>query len=562
MSQGELLLVLATHLILTGLPAVAATLLAARRGLRSVPVLLAIALAATGVVAMGAFWAYYGKRELGEAFSYFVVFGSVLAIAWTLYERRVPRALLRALAVPLGLWVAGTSFLVFLGFAHGGLDQPVLTASTRFTAGILPSDSGIPLYYAEWFFANGHHNTPPAYPGGWLVSDRPPLQIGYVLAQRPFYSGDREMHYEVLGTGLQQLWIVGLWALLLAAKIGRRTRALIMVAVLLSGLALVNGFYVWPKLLPAAMLLAAAALVMTPLWTDVRRSLLGGALVAALAGLAMLGHGSSVFGLIPLALLAAYRGLPSWRWVGVAALVGIALMAPWSAFQKYDSPPGNRLTKWMLAGADITTIDDRGTLEAIVDEYGEAGFGGAIHNKAENFVTMAGGGPAWTMVEEAKTAVDDGDANLFDRHLRNLGFFYLLPSLGLLLLGPLAMAIRFRRGREDGIDWSFALTALGVAAAGAVLWGLILFGTTPARTVIHAGTYLLPILAMAGAIAGLRATFPRLAIGVVALNCVLALAIYSPSVEPPPGSGYSVLAFLLAALGLAGFGLLALRGEQ
>ena len=559
--QGDLLLVLVCQLLLTGLPGVAAALLAARWGVRNVPVILAIALAATGVLAMLGFWSYYAGREVGETFSYLLVFGSILAIVWTLWERRLDPALLRQLAIPLGLWALGSLFLVYLGFAHGGTDTPVGTSLTRFSAGSLPSDSGIPNFYTEWFWANGHSGTPPVFPGEWLVSDRPPLQIGYALSQRPFSWGMWELHYQVIGVVLQQLWIVGLWALLLAAGLGRRTRALIAIAILVSPLALLNGFFVWPKLLPAAMLLAAAALVMTPLWNDLRRNLWAAALVAALCGVAMLGHGSSIFAIIPLALVAAYRGLPSWRWLGIGVLVGIVLMAPWSAFQKYDSPPGNRLTKWMLAGADVNEIDDRGTLEAIVDEYRDAGSGQILHYKAQNFVTMAGGGPAVGWLDDAATAIGDGDWELADQNVRNFLFFYFLPSLGLLLAGPIAMAIGWRRGRERQPEWGFALTSWLVAFVGCVIWGLLLFGSLPARTVVHAGTYLLPILAMAGAVAGLRATFPRFAYGLVAVNCVLVLVLYAPSFEPPAGTSYSLLSFLVSGLGLAGFVWLSVRGE-
>ena len=56
---------LAVHLVLTGLPGVAAALLVARRGVRSVPVLLAVALAASAAAAMLAYWAYYEDRVLG-----------------------------------------------------------------------------------------------------------------------------------------------------------------------------------------------------------------------------------------------------------------------------------------------------------------------------------------------------------------------------------------------------------------------------------------------------------------------------------------------------------------
>jgi hypothetical protein len=528
---------------------------------RSVPVLLAIGLAATGVGAMLAFWAYYGGREVGESFSYLLLFGSVLLTGWSLHGGRIESALLRQLATPLALWVLGSAFLVFLGFLHGGADSPIASSATRFTASPLPSDNDIPHFYTEWFFLNGHSGTPPLFFPEWHFSDRPPLQVGYMLTQRPFFWDGKGLDYQLIGVLLQQLWIVAVWALLLAARVGRVTRALVIGTVLLSDVAIVNGFFVWPKMLPAAMLIAAAALVATPLWLELRRNLWAAALVAALLGLAMLGHGSSVFGAIPIALIAVYRGLPSWRWVGVAVLTGIVLMAPWSAYQKYADPPGNRLTKWMLAG--VEEIDPRGTREAIFDSYGEAGLGGALHNKAENFVTMGGGGPFADIAKRAWGAVGDGDWSLFAKEVRNMFFYFFLPSLGLLLVAPLLMLVGRKRGRASPAgDWSFALTCLLIAFVGAICWGLLLFGNLPARTVLHAGSFALPVLAFCGCVAGLRATFPRFANWFVPISALLMFAVYVPVFEYEPGSSYSLLAALLAAASLVGFGLFAWRSPE
>ncbi len=555
MDSAELLLLLAAHFVLAALPLVAAALCAARMGIRQLPVLLAIGLAASGAVAMLAFWSYYADPLAGEAFSYLVLFGSILLVGWTLYGGGLDSALLRRLATPLLLWGLGSAFILFLGFVHGGTEEPLLTATTRFSHP-LPSDNAIPLFYADWFFENGHDGVPPALWSEWLASDRPPLQVGYVLSQRSFGWDDAGLNYQVLGVVLQQLWIVGLWALLVAAGVGRLTRGLAMVAVLLSGLAMVNGFFVWPKLLPAAMLLAVAALVMTPLWAALRRNLWAAGLIAALCALAMLGHGASVFGIVPLVAIAAYKGPPSWRWIGVAAAVGIALMAPWSAFQAYDSPPGNRLVKWTLAGSP--EIDDRGTLEAIVDAYGEAGFDGAIDNKAQNFITMSGGAQA---LDGLDAAVQTSDLEQVVRTLRIIIFFYLLPSMALLLLGPVAMAAAWRSRSRNPAEWRFALTCFAFFAIGAVVWGLLLFGNENDRTVIHVSTYLLPLLGMCGAVVGLRAAFPRFALYYVGFVALFGLAIYAPVLDPPRGSAYEPLAAILAACGLVGFVIAALRGD-
>jgi hypothetical protein len=559
MTDAEVLLLLAAHFALTALPGVAAALFAARLGVSRIPVLLAIAVAATGAVAMLAFWSYFADHQLGETFSYFFVFGSIALSVWALWGGQIDRSLLRGLATPLVLWGLGTCFLVFLGFVHGGTDSPVAMSSARFS-GPLPSDNDIPNFFTEWFYANGSSPRPPVYGPDWLFSDRPPLQVGYMLSQRTFGWDTHGLNYQLVGVILQQLWIVAVWALLLAARIGRLTRALIMVTVLVSDLAIVNGFFVWPKMLPAAMLIAAAALVMTPIWSELRRSLWAAGLIAALLGLAMLGHGSSVFGIIPLALIAIWRGAPSWRWIGVALLVGFAVLAPWSAYQKYGDPPGNRLNKWMLGGA--VEIDGRGTLETIVDGYDEAGVGGTIHNKGQNFVTISGGGPMVYFGENAVDAAADGDLALAIKEVRNIYFFYLLPSFGLLLLAPLLMLAGRRRARDNPAELSFSLACFFVLAVGAIIWALLLFGSLPARTVIHAGTYALPILGFCGAVAGLRATFPRFAVCYAGVSAALMLAIFAPALDPPPGTSYSALAILLSAVSLAGFTAVSLRGDE
>jgi MFS family permease len=442
---------------------------------------------------------------------------------------------------------------------HGGADTALGTASNRFAVS-LPSDIDIPLYFAEFFYSHSHHGMPPEFPGEWLASDRPPLQVGYVLSQQPFAFNSHELNYLVLGICLQQLWIVGLWALLLAAGVGRLTKALVVIAVLLSPVAIVNGFFVWPKLLPAAMLLAAAALLVTPLWGEMRSRLWAGALVGALFGLAMMGHGSSAFPIVPLVLIPAFRGRPSWRWVAVALGVLIVVMAPWSAYQKWGDPPGNRLIKWQIGGA--IDVDSRGSLQTIGESYEEAGIGGTIHNKAENVVTVSGGG---MMADEIK-AIDEvlgrGEVAWAVRDLRTILFLYLLPSLGLLLLGPLAMLAAIRRKRRgDPAEWRFARDLLLVFAVGVAAWCLLMFGNGNARTVIHQGSYFLPIIGVCAGVAGFRASFPRLGAWIVGISAALMLALYAPALDPNEGTSYSFASILLAAVFLGGFCWVALRRE-
>ena len=553
MPTGELLLITLLHLVMTALPMVAAALLAARAGVRSVPVLLAVGLAAGALVGFLSFWAYFGGRTLGESATYLALIGSAWAIGWALWGARLDRALLRSLAIPLALWALASVFLVFFGFAHGGAGEPINASLARFSHQ-LPSDSQIPFFFSEWFFENGHNGTPPIFPGEWLFSDRPPLQVGYTLSQRPISPGSSELNYQVLGVMLQQLWVIGLWGLLLAARVKPLTRGLVLVAVLVSDVALVNGFFVWPKMLPAALLVAMAALVLTPIWDELRGSLWAAALIAALAALALLGHGSSVFGVVPLLIVAGIRGLPSWRWLAVAVGVGAVLMGSWSAYQKYEDPPGNRLAKWTLAGEP--EIDDRGTLETVTDAYSSAGFGEVLHYKAQNVVTIFGGAP---MVLSLKATIEAGEMNQIGRAFRVIQFFNLVPGLGLLLLGPLLMIAGWARRRERPEEWNLALLCFAVFAIGTAIWALLVFGNGVDRTVKHISSYLLPLLAIVGGVVGMRAVFPRFAFWYVAVASALSLALYAPALDPLPGTSYSASAIALAGLGLAGFVYLALR---
>ena len=124
----------------------------------------------------------------------------------------------------------------------------------------------------------------------------------------------------------------------------------------------------------------------------------------------------------------------------------------------------------------------------------------------------------------------------------------------MLAFALIAIVLARERGRERLAEWRFALDCLLIVAIGAFCWGLLLFGTAPARADIHIGSYVIPILAFCACVCGLRAVLPRFAIYYVAISSVLMLAVFVPMLEPL-GSGYSALAFILSAASLACFGL-------
>jgi hypothetical protein len=231
-------------------------------------------------------------------------------------------------------------------------------------------------------------------------------------------------------------------------------------------------------------------------------------------------------------------------------------MGPWSAYGKWGDPPGNRLTKWYLAGD--TEPDNKSVGQAIVDGYSEAKLTTILHKKGQNFAAIGGGKMAFDFFRESWEAIKRGDFETAVRALRSTFFFNLLPSFFLLLLGPVAMAIAWgKRGRRPQ-EWRAATTALGAFAVCTFLWALIQWGGWTATTVIHQGPYFIPALGILACTLGLRAAWPRFAIGWLALNLVAMLVIYTPDFEPVEGASFSSLSALLALVGLLGFAAVAL----
>ncbi|HEX6667056.1 MAG TPA: hypothetical protein VF081_10735 [Solirubrobacterales bacterium] len=568
MSGGSLLILVLVQLALTAMPGVAAALVAIRLGAREVPLVLCAGLVGSGVSAMLTFWLYWGLPSLGPACAYALFFGSVAAAIW-LWPRvaSTQRDLLRRLSVPLGLWMLACLFVVFLGFFGGGADSALLTGAARFGTNPTPfaTDSSIPLFFSEWIFA-GSPGPAPLFEPGWLLADRPPLQIGYVLAQRDFGWDTATLHYQLLGVMIQQLWVIGMWALLSAARVARRTRVLVMIAALVSDVAIVNSFYVWPKLLGAAFILAALALVVDPRGSTLKRAPWTIVLFGALAGLAFLSHGTSSFGLIPLAAIAIWRGLPGWRWLAVGAASLLLLVLPWVAYQSSVDPPGNRLVKWSLAG--VVEIDDRGTFEAIADEYGAAGLSGTLDNKLSNFETMLGGNPADSdpppgqfpfgdVVHESGdlvSALADGEFETAISKAREIKHWHLLWMFGLLLLAlPAILVGRLRAGWQESDEWRFARFCLLVYGIGVVCFGLLMFGNVAGRAIATSSSLALPLVGIAGLVAGLRATFPRWADWLVGANVLSVLVVYTPYLGLPVGRSYSTFAALVFLGSLAAF---------
>jgi hypothetical protein len=112
---------------------------------------------------------------------------------------------------------------------------------------------------------------------------------------------------------------------------------------------LFNSIYVWPKLLGGAFgLLAIWVLLLRDREQPAQRDWVT---AAALSALALLSHGGTLFGILAMLLFALFlRGLPRLRTALACAAVVLALLGPWTAWQKLVQPPGNALLKEAFAG--------------------------------------------------------------------------------------------------------------------------------------------------------------------------------------------------------------------
>jgi hypothetical protein len=245
--------------------------------------------------------------------------------------------------------------------------------------------------------------------------------------------------------------------------------------------------------------------------------------------------------------LVLFRGAPTARWLAIAVLCGAVAYAPWSAYQHYADPPGNRLLKWQLGGQ--LAISPEGTIAAIETGYGEAGVGGTLENKERNFGEMVGLPRVPNDFNAGVRSIEEGRWGSALASVRDARFFSLVPFIGVFLLAPLAMFLGRRRARTAN-EWRFAMTGFVFVLVTCLFWGLLIFGGSEAITSIHIGTLAVPLLAVSACVVGLHSVYPRAAAWLVSLNVAVVLGLYVPSLQPSQDTSYSWSMAALAAASL------------
>jgi len=541
----RLVVLVAWHALLILIPIAAAIVLALHRGVRDVRLLALVGLTAGGVLSYALFWVWLAHPSLGAVASV-----SALLIAAVVVARGLRAAgkeafqSLKPLALLGGVWVLYSLALLAAGLAPSGFDDPLNAVASRFSHP-LPMDNQLPLVLAQQL-ASGKVQTPMI--GDWLSSDRPPLQAAYYLASGAPLLTRATLQYQVQSTLLQALWVAGAWLALCGFGPSRLRMSATLLVSMAAAFALVHGLFTWPKLLPVAYLGAVAAVVFhgRPDWLrDARVGLACGAAGA----LALLSHGSSLFGIVGLAIAAlALRRWPSARFLGAALLAGACLMGSWSLYQGLVDPPGNRLVKWHFAGAQA--IDGRSVLQAMRDEYGTRTASQIVSEKLDSYSMLVGPAREW-LPQMARTMAGTASAAEISR-VRDMQFFHFGAALGPLAIALLLLAVPRTWRSHEAPAWRSLLLA---TAAMLLVWPVALF--RPGEAIIHQGSLLMMVFGVAGCVLVLFSASMTIGLLVTAAQLWLVYAAFGrgmPLILDASAGGPVTMASLTAlALGAALF---------
>ena len=384
------------------------------------------------------------------------------------------------------IWAIGSVALILAAFGPTGLDKMTDVARTRFSHE-LPVDNIIPLLFAN-ALTSGH--VPIPLIGDWLSSDRPPLQTGMFLVLRiPLINGD--VAYQLLATTIQMTVLPATYFLVRSFNASRVAGVIAAGLVFFAPITIINGVFVWPKLITAALLMVATAIHLGPAYQTVRGSRMAGTTVGvALAG-AMLSHGAAAFTIIAFGVVSIFSARwGSLRYSLAVALTAFALYAPWMAYQHFIDSPGDRLIKWHLAGV-IDATDKRAPLKAMRDAYR-----GMTLSDVSSRLQLKIGKSLESVVPF--TQPDRAKA-------RATAFFKLLPSLG--VVGAFGLAIV-----AAGFIFGYAPLA-AVIVVNYLFWCITIFDTEGA--IVHQSSYFMLL-----AIPALLAIM--LSRQTIALTCLLA----------------------------------------
>jgi hypothetical protein len=514
-----------------------------------------LSIATSASIGYAVFWCYFASARFGQAVSVLLWLAAVAVVLVPSRHRQLRRVVRQPeVAIPSLLMLCAAFF--YLTLHLGLLPDPVprgwsWSRHANLSGMVRAPDNGIPREFAKKLYESSELR-------GSHHSDRPPLQTGLVLIQYPVWqaiesaSGNEKVvdaYYQVFGVLLQCTWIPAAYALMRMVGLASPQVVFVLLALIPSHFFFIHSVFVWPKLLAGGLAVGAFCLL-----------LLGGsasrplprrhmATAAALAALAVLAHGGVATSLVGFGLaLSLPRLFPGWRNVLLGVLVMGALIAPWTAYQRYADPPGNYVIKNHLAG--IKTRDDRGTLDAVADAYSAITLRELVETKWRKVRFVLG-------LDRTPMTIDDVDQ--FFRAMRRYQFLHVFLSLDVLNLGWLVVVAGAIFGPADSRYRRLAYV-LVIAVLCLIAWILLLLSAP----IVQHGSYATMILLFAGLAAAIAQLPPFLSLPLLSVHVVLSAAAilgfaldrqYAPASLAAAAASYlAVVAFSASACRRAGVG--------
>jgi hypothetical protein len=474
-----------------------------------------------GLIGYGTFWIAYINYTAFGVLKIVGLCALLIHAAFLVYQERIG-AYAHKLAEPLLYTFLFFLVIITLGFSNGGFEEPTRTAGNRFSHE-LPIDNIIPLILAQ-AVRTGHVASPLF--GDWLSSDRPPLQTGLYLFLT-LHTGS--LAYQIVASWLQATFLLGVWALLAPAGLSSSARRLAMLACCLLPTAILNTFYVWPKMMAGGYLMLVFALLFCfqPVGEFERK--FTGILLGAAAALAILTHATSFFALIGFGVVVLVaRPWPLWK----PALHGLAVLAgtyaPWIVYQNVLDPPGNRLLKWHLAG--VAPVDARGFVATLRESYAALSWHDYLQGRFENVKALIG---PWTRhLRDVLALVFDHDAAVA-ASVRVPDFFHFVSSLHLFSIAALCalLSLPFIMN-EQKKQRNIALQLLAATLVTCVVSTVLMF--IPGSAVNHQGTYAVQVSTAIFAFMVLSLSAPPLAIVFCVVQTITVATLYAFTLPHDP----------------------------
>jgi hypothetical protein len=341
---------------------------------------------------------------------------------------------------------------------------------------------------------------------------------------------------------------MGDWAVLAAVGLSSSARRLAMLACCLLPTAILNTFYVWPKMMAVGYLMLVFALVFCFRPARELERKLAGILLGAAAALAILSHGTSFFALIGFGAVALVaRPWPLWRPALRGLAVLAAIYAPWMVYQNVLDPPGNRLLKWHLAG--VEPIDARGFVAALRDAYAALSWHDYLLGRFENVKALIGPWPRH--LRDILALVLHHDAAAAAK-LRVGDFFHFVSSLHLFSIAALCavLALPFI-ANEEKKQRTIALELLAATLVTCVVSAVLMF--IPGSAVNHQGTYAVQVSTAIFAFMVLSLCAPPLAMAFGAVQTITVATLYASALPHDPQLWPVQVVCAAAAAGLLGY---------